>query len=192
VSGEEGTGRRGNWVASALLFPVFTGLGGVLTGFFLGATGSHVPLDTRLALGSLIAPLGVFLGAMDVIRRPLPPLQCDRETPKKWVDEGFLLWPIKNGLALGCGATSRLGFWLWYVIPTGAFLLGSATLGSLIFGSYGLARGMGVWGFILLRVSTDSESFVQWLGSNMSRARAITGAGLVLVCAFSIVAVGLR
>ncbi len=49
-----------------------------------------------------------------------------------------------------------------------------------------------MWGFLLARVSTDSESVVKWLTGNMSRARATTGAILVLVCAFGIVAVGVR
>lgn len=176
----------------AILFPLFAGVGGALSGLLLGAAGSRVPLDLRLALSSVLAPIGIVLGGLESVGRGLRPLQCDRETPKRWVEDGSARWAMKNGLALGCGASSRVGFWLWYVIPAGAFLFGSAALGSLIYGTYGLTRGLGVWVFLLARVSTDSESFLGDLNRRMRLAKSVTGVGLVFVCAFSVGVVSLN
>jgi hypothetical protein len=134
----------------------------------------------------------LLLGAFDLVERPIRPLHCDRETPKSWVYEGRLLWATKNGIALGCGATSRIGFWLWYAIPAGAFLEGKAILGGLVYGSYGLSRGLGVWGFLLSRVSTDTEVFLLRLMGRRGALRSLTAAGLIFLCAYTIGAVGLR
>lgn len=176
---------------SAILFSMFAGVGGALSGLLLGAAGSAVPLDARLALSSLFAPIGVILGALDSVGRGRP-LQCDRETPKMWVQDGAMGWAMKNGLALGCGASSRVGFWLWYVVPAGAFLFGSAALGLLIYGTYRLMRGLGVWVFLLSRVSVDSESFLADLNRRMRQAKLVTGIGLTFLCAFSIGVVSLN
>jgi hypothetical protein len=187
--------RRGEstgWIRAAIYFTAFAGLGGVLSGLLLGVAGSHVSVGLRVALGSLLATVGLLFGAFDLVERPIRPLQCDRETPKSWVDEGRLFWATKNGIALGCGATSRIGFWLWYAIPAGAFLEGRAILGALVYGSYGLSRGLGVWGFLLSRVSTDSEVFLARLMGRRRALQSLTAAGLIFLCAYTIGAVGLR
>src|SRR3712207_8459275 len=38
---------------------------------------------------------------------------------------------------------SRIGFWLWYAIPLGAFLVGDPWLGAVVYGTYGFVRGLG-------------------------------------------------
>jgi hypothetical protein len=178
-------------VGPAILFPLLAGVGGAVSGLLLGAAGGDVPLDVRLALSSVLAPVGVLIGALESVGRPLRPLQCDRETPKRWVEQGYARWSIKNGLALGCGASSGVGFWLWYLVPVGAFLFGSAALGFLIYGAYGLVRGLGVWAFLLARVSADSESVLEDLSRRMRLATSVTGIGLVFVCALSLGGVSL-
>ena len=57
------------------------------------------------------------------------------------MQNGPLWWAIRNGVTLGFGATSRIGFLLWYVVPIGALLFGSPALGAAIYGTYELVRG---------------------------------------------------
>jgi hypothetical protein len=62
---------------------------------------------------------------------------------------GPLGWATRNGLALGIGATSRIGFWLWYVMPVTALLSASPLAGAAIYGLYGALRAGGVWVLLL-------------------------------------------
>lgn len=92
------------------------------------------------------------------------PLQCDRETPKEWVWRGPVVWPLLNGAALGFGATTRLGFWLWYAIPGGAFLMGDPTVGAAIWGAYGFTRtssAVVLWYGHAFRSDSDKERWIQ-------------------------------
>lgn len=69
-------------------------------------------------------------------------IQCDRETPQAWIHSGPIKWAVYNGVVLGNGATSRIGFWLWYLVPGAALLAGSPLRGAIVYGAYGLARGL--------------------------------------------------
>lgn len=102
----------------------------------------HRGRQPRQVHASLLGLAAMVIGASE-LAGPVPLPQCNRETPQPWMDHGPLRWAIRNGLTLGCGATTRLGFWLWYVIPTGALLSGDAGVGATLYAAYGTARGAG-------------------------------------------------
>lgn len=99
------------------------------------------------------------------------PLQCDRETPVAWVKKGPIAWPLLNGAALGFGATSRLGFWLWYFIPIGAFLMAQPLMGAAIWAAYGFTRTASA-GLVWHRYSRSHEG--EW--EELLARRAVAGA----------------
>lgn len=138
-----------SWVTKALLFSVSASLAGMVTGAVLGAAGTVISLEVRVAVASLLALATVFVGSLELlgIRVYLP--QFDRETPQSWLHKGALTWALLNGISLGVGATSRIGFWLWYVVPLGAFLFADPVLGATIYGVYSVTRGAAVWVLIL-------------------------------------------
>jgi len=111
------------------------------TGAALGFLGSHVSSAIRLTFFSLVVVGLAGVGLTQLIsRRAITPWQLDRETSQRWLRNGPITWSIKNGMALGFGATSRLGYWLWYLVPVGAFVSGGTTSAAVIYGLYGLSR----------------------------------------------------
>lgn len=104
--------------------------------------------------------------------------------------KGPLRWAIRNGLSLGFGATSRIGFSLWYAVPLGALLLGSPLLGAAVYGTYGLLRAVAAP--LLLLASVLSRADVSdWLIVHHKRARSLAAGQLVFLGATVVVAVGL-
>jgi len=103
---------------------------------------------------------------------------------------GPLRWAIRNGLTLGFGATSRIGFWLWYVIPLGAFLVGDSIFGAIIYGAYGLIRALGATVILLgmIRLKTDISD---WLIERYGEARILTSGQLVFLGVATAIVVGL-
>ncbi len=141
-----GLGR--GWIGKALVYSLAAALAGGVAGALLGMAGGHLSTRLRLAGAGLLAIPAIALGGWDLARAHLRPLQCDRETPQRWMCAGALRWACRNGATLGLGATTRLGFWLWYVIPLGALLAGRPALGIAIYGGYGLVRGGAVWALL--------------------------------------------
>ena len=69
------------------------------------------------------------------------PCCSDRgETNQGWLGIGPAVGAALNGAAMGAGFVTRIGYWLWYVIPVTCFLLASPRAGALVFGLYGLVR----------------------------------------------------
>lgn len=97
---------------------------------------------------------------------------------------------IQNGLALGCGATSRIGFWLWYVVPLGAFLVATPWAGAAIYGAYGVTRGTAVW-IILFVLARRYENWGEWLLRHKETANVIAAAQLLLLGVVVLIAIGL-
>lgn len=90
-----------------------------------------------------------------------------------WVWRGPVLWPLLNGAALGFGATTRLGFWLWYAIPSGAFLMAEPAVGALIWGAYGFTRtGSAVVFWYGHAFQPDGENGM-WIQRNAGTATAV-------------------
>lgn len=187
--------QRSRWWSKALVFTGAAALGGVSAGALMGIVGGTVGPEVRALAGSLFGLGALGLGALALIGRSLPLPQCDRETSQRWVHGGPLRWAACNGLALGCGATSRIGFWAWYAVPVGAFLSGDAALGALLYGSYGLARGAGAWlliaaAAIARRRGSTFDDLAVWLLGRAPAARTISGALLLFLGGLATLAVG--
>lgn len=102
----------------------------------MGQLASGVPEEYRsaTAVGMLLA---ITVG---LVTRPDEPLQFDRETHQRLLHFGPLRWSLVNGGLLGLGITSRVGYWLWYVVPVGTWGVGSWWAGGAIWGLYGFGR----------------------------------------------------
>ncbi|HEU0127902.1 MAG TPA: hypothetical protein VFQ48_04765 [Pseudonocardiaceae bacterium] len=105
--------------------------------------GQLVGASARMAVLALtLLTLAAVGGRQLADQRLLSPPQFDRETAQAWLQRGPYRWAVLNGAALGVGATTRLGYWLWYLVPVGSFATGTPLLGALIYGAYGLARSL--------------------------------------------------
>src|SRR5918995_199482 len=167
-------------VTRATPFGVLIAAAGLVTGAVLGALGSLLPLDFRLAAGSILAVVAIAVGGLEFFGRRVQLPQFDCETPQRWVHRGPLRWATQNGLTLGFGATSRIGFWLWYVVPLGAVLLGDPRLGATIYGTYGLVRALGAV-FIFLGILRFKVDVSDWLIERYGAARVLAAGQLVFL-----------
>ena len=179
-----------SWISKAAIY-VLSSLGaGLASGAVLGAAGTLLPIELRVAVGSILALAAIAVGGLELFGRHVQPLQFDCETPQRWINRGPLRWATRNGLALGFGATSRIGFWLWYVVPLGAFLLGDLRLGAIIYGTYGLVRALGAVFIFLgkLRLKVDISD---WLIERYGAARVLAAGQLVFLGVVLTIVVGL-
>ncbi len=179
-----------SWVTKAIVYSFSSALAGVVAGIALGAVGGFLALDLRLAIGSVLAIVAVAVGGLEFSGRRVQLPQFDCETPQRWVHRGPLSWATRNGLVLGFGATSRIGFWLWYAIPLGAFLVGDPAFGALSYGTYGLLRALGAV-FILLGTLGLKIDVSDWLIERYGVARALAAGQLVLLGVATAIVVGL-
>ncbi|WP_214316805.1 hypothetical protein [Nonomuraea sediminis] len=121
-------------VAGAIL--LLSALGGAaLTGAALGLLGAVLEPGTR-ALLALAAAAAMTAG---VILRAVP-WQLDRETDTRWLAYQDWRTAAYNGLALGLGFTTRIGFWLFYLVPLAAFAGADPLLGALGYAAFALSR----------------------------------------------------
>jgi len=169
-----------SWIAKAIVFSLSSTLAGLVGGAILGTVGSVLPYDLRIALACLFAIPAIVLGAIELVGHRLRLLQCDRETPQAWVRLGPLRWAMLNGIALGSGGWSRIGFWLWYTVPIGALLVGNPALSAALFGTYSFVRGAAVW-VIVFGVVRRRAGYARWLLGGAKVARSVTAGLLVLV-----------
>lgn len=186
-----------DWVSKAVIFSVATTGGGVALGVLFGAIGSLLPLHARIAIASVAGVVAVAIGALEVANKAVPVIQCNRETPQQWVHLGPLRWAARNGLALGCGATTRVGFWSWYSIPIAALLVGQIDIAAVICGVYGLVRGLCAWGFILAdavlssRLRLTFDDLAVWVLTRRPTAKLLGAAHLIVVGSAVAIAAGL-
>jgi hypothetical protein len=181
---------KGWKTSKAIVYSLTSALAGLTAGTVLGAAGSLLSLEVRLAIGSILALLAIAAGSLELLGRRVRPPQFDCETPRRWVDKGALRWAIQNGLALGFGATSRIGFLLWYVVPLGALLSGSPVLGATIYGAYGLVRGVAAPLMMLVMARIKEVKFNRWLMLHNRAARVLAAGQLVLLGVTVVIAVG--
>ena len=179
-----------SWVSKAIVYSLSSALAGLVTGAVLGALGGLLALDLRLAIGSILALAAIAVGSLDLFGRHVLLPQFDCETPQRWVHKGPLRWATQNGLVLGFGATSRIGFWLWYTIPLGAFLVGAPAFGAAIYGTYGLIRALGAV-FILLGILGWKIDASDWLIEHYGVTRALAAGQLVFLGVATAIVVGL-
>ena len=179
-----------SWVSKAVIYALASAVAGLVAGAMLGTLGNLLPLDMRLAVGSILAIAAIAVGGLELFGRRTQPWQFDCETPQRWVDRGAWRWATRNGLTLGFGVTSRIGFWLWYVIPLGAFLIGDPVGSAAIYGTYGLIRALGAPAILLgtMRLKTDvSDRLILGYGS----ARILAAGQLVFLGVATAIVVGL-
>jgi hypothetical protein len=165
---------------------------GAAAGALLGWAGEGLSTEARAAGATGLALVAIGLGVAGLGGQLLRPLQCDRETPKRWVYQGPVLWPLKNGVALGLGAASRLGFPLWFVIPAGCLLTGSAVFGAALYSMYGVAR-TGAAGVIWLfaKRADDFDPILDWVRNQHGHARLVATSYLLLLGSCTLVVAGL-
>jgi hypothetical protein len=174
-----------------MVYSVSSALAGTAAGALVGFAGSLVPFEFRVATASMLALVAMILGGIELGGRRIGIPQCDRETPKRWLHRGAFRWAAQNGMVLGIGASTRLGFWLWYAIPAGAFLFASPDLGAVIYGTYGLVRGMAVWSIILCLPRLVSQDGTEtWLLARNGSARLLAAGQLVILGVAAALAIG--
>ena len=177
-------------MSKAIVYSLSSALAGLVTGAVLGAVGGIFSLEFRLAVGSVLASAAVVVSSLELFGHRVQVPQFDCETPQRWVHKGPLRWATRNGLTLGFGATSRIEFWLWYVIPLGALLIGDPVFGALIYGTYGLIRGLGAV-LILVGMLGLKVDVSDWLIERYGAARVLAAGQLLLLGVASAIVVGL-
>lgn len=147
----------------------------------LGFTGGALPENFRRSAAIILGSAAIVLGTLNVAGRFERAYDLrDRETPKRWLDGGVVQWAMLNGLVLGLGVTTRVGYWLWYAVPITCLLSGEPLLGALVFGVYGLVRtGIGPLALFPVLSRLGSENFVARLTA--LRRRLLFAQGAVLV-----------
>jgi hypothetical protein len=163
-------GRNARWQTKAVVSAATATAAGSLAGLLAGAIGSATPVSLRAGLGT---GAGLALAILPLSTAALP--QRNRETPQALLGGGPLFWSATNGALLGLAVSSRIGFWLWYVIPLGSFISASPITGAAIWGFYGFAR-LTVLGLIAMRIgrSNDSgNSITSGLIESGARVRAV-------------------
>lgn len=172
------------WQLTGAIYATSAALAGVISGAALGGVGSTIPTETRVFGLRFLALVGISIGLSELLGRRFSPLQCDRETPRQWVDRGALRWGIMNGAALGWGARSRIGFWLWYVVPCSAVFSGRPLAGASIYAAYALARaGAGV-ALTWYAMNGGRWDKGLWLIMRTRAAKNASAGYLVLFCSF--------
>ena len=101
----------------------------------IAGSGAAFPAPSR-GLFAAAASLALVTAAW----RRSRPWQRDAETPTEWLEREGLGVAVRNGLALGAGFLTRLGFWLWWVLPVLVFESGSVRAGAIVGAAYGAAR----------------------------------------------------
>lgn len=172
---------RGTWKTKAVFYIGAAAIVGILSGTLLGLLGAYVTIEIRAASAVLAASAGIVIGAFELWRRPVRVIQINRETPQSWMRSGALAWATRNGAVLGLGATTRIGFWLWYSIPLGSFLVGSPAVGAAIYGTYSVVRA--AWAIALIVLGspnrTGSGRLADWLTSRIGTARTVSAAHML-------------
>ena len=131
----------GRWQTKALVFLTAASVAGVMAGAGLGYGGSLVAADARAALLSAFSLAMILVACYEVVaHKVVRPLQINRETNQEWRRLGPVMSALLNGSALGAGFATRIGYWLWYVVPASAFYFASPVIGAVIFGTYAMGR----------------------------------------------------
>lgn len=171
-----------NLLLTIALFILVGSIAGASVGWILGWIGGVLPHSFRSASATLLALGGIIAGAVDLLGGSIRPPQRNIETPRAWTHYGPLKWAALNGLALGVGFTSRIGFWLWYVVPCVAVLVGEPVFGAMLYGIYAFARtsasGVLVAIWMIRFRGTDLGLLLVGL---RGRARRVAGAQLIAV-----------
>lgn len=161
-------------------------------GILLGGLGGTLPVAWRQLTAAVVAVFAIAAGAAGFLAPNSRPIQYNRETPQRWTRAGPFRWALWNGCVLGIGAASRIGFWLWYAIPIGALLIGDPITGGILYGMYGLTRGVAAWLILLVAVLRSRSSPLGiWLLRRDELARQLTSAYLLAIGVLTVWLVGM-
>jgi len=167
---------------TGLMYTAAAVFAGALTGGALALLGSVAPQRVLMIAGGSVAAVGGAIGLIEVAGIRIRPWQFDRETPQHWVHKGPIYWALWNGVTLGVGASSRIGFWLWYVIPLAAFASGTLSHGAMIYGSYGFTRAGAAVGLLGLQALSRGRIDVASRLLRLAKpARLIAAAQLIMI-----------
>ena len=97
------------------------------------------------------------------------PWQLNRETNRRWLEYHNWRTAALNGFVLGLGFTTRIGFWLFYVVLLSAFVVADPMVSALGYAVFAVSR---VGGSILLWMVGIQVAGRGWL----PRLQAITDA----------------
>jgi hypothetical protein len=153
-------GRQSTKIASLILLGAAV-LAGSAAGAVVGLLGALAGASGRSLYGPVLL-IAVLAGVL----RQSRPFQLDRETPLSWLLYQDWRTAALNGSTLGLGLGTRLGFWLWYLVPIGAFLTGDVARGAIVFAAYSGSR-IGV-ALLFASVTRTSED---WLPRMAYRSR---------------------
>ena len=156
------SGCHGSLAVASLVFLAAGVVTAAAAGFVLGAFGSQLDGALRAALACLAA-VAVVTAAL----RQERPWQLNRDTALSSLRFHDWRTAALNGAELGAGFPTRVGFWLWYAIPLGAFAAGQPVMGALLYVTYAGTR----LGCSLAIARLDDRD-----GAAAARARARSGA----------------
>jgi hypothetical protein len=186
----DGSGK--DWKARAVAFVVGSLAAGAASGFALGWLGSTVPFQIRSAASAAFALVAAAIGLVELLgRRRVRVLQRNHETNRQWLYVSPVLGAMATGAVIGAGVFTRIGYWLWYVVPIGCWVVGSPMIGAAVFGTYAFTRAV-VPALLAIRVAANERRGsgvdghgVQDRMSNLTRpvAAVCTVQLLVLACA---------
>jgi hypothetical protein len=128
-------GFRTDALLAGAIFLAVSVLVAAVVGATLGVVGQMVAMPIRGVVG-VCAVLAIAVAA---VTRRLP-WQLERETSIRWLEYQDWRTAVYNSASLSLGFATRIGFWVFYLVPIGAFMSGSALKGALVYSIYGGAR----------------------------------------------------
>jgi hypothetical protein len=160
---------RSSLTVALLVLTGFATLSGALVFAAVAEAGALFP---PLSRGLVAATASVVLISAAFSREE--PVQWNAETPGSWLEREDLLVAAWNGLALGAGFVTRLGFWLWWVLPLVVFETAAGRDGLLAGAAYGLTR---------VGLSSIGAATVFWLHSDVVARTILARRGHALLVA---------
>jgi hypothetical protein len=184
-----------SWITKALVFAAFSTASAMLVGATLALLGTLLPRTNLPEAAVVLALLGFVLGLLELTPAKIRPPQIGHETAQRWMNIGALSGSAMNGAALGAGFMTRIGYWAWYVLPAGVLLMGRIDLGILLFGAYGLTRGIVpliAVAQLLLKPceARDITALQAWMMSKAAVARSVATGQLILTSVAIFVGIG--
>jgi hypothetical protein len=136
-------GRRSVWSVTVSSFAIGAAAAGLAAGALAGAAGAIVlpgGLDSRARLAVLALTLAVAI-ALDTVPDAVPGPR--RQVNERWLDEyrGWV-YGLGYGSQLGVGVSTVVSSAATYVALTSAALTGSPADGAVVFGCFGMIRGL--------------------------------------------------
>jgi hypothetical protein len=160
------SGRFGSPAAAGLLLLASAIAAALLAGGMIGLLGAVIDPATRAMSAAPAAAALLFSAAT---RRY--PWQLNRETHRRWLDYGDWRTAALNGLALGLGFTTRIGFWLFYTALLSAYVVADPLYAALGYAVYAASR---VGGSLLLWIAGLRVAGRGWLPRLQTMTDAIT------------------